>query len=114
VEFTGATAPRPVAAQRELVSLDPEEVGLPDVMERLRSDYRVRTLLCEGGPTLFGALVAEQLIDELFLTVTPLLVGGETNPAILTGPPLADPAMLDLSSVLECEGSLFLRFTFPR
>lgn len=112
VEFTGGTAPRPVAAQRELVSLSPEQAGLREVMKRLRTEWSVRTLLCEGGPTLFGALVAEDLIDELFLTVSPVLVGGETNPAILAGPPLPKPGRLELSSALEREGSLFLRFAF--
>ena len=110
VEFTGATAPRPVAAQRELVSLEPGEVNLRAAMARLRSEFGVRTLLCEGGPTLFGALVAEGLVDELFLTVAPKLVGGDSNPAILTGPPLPEPARLELRSALEREGSLFLRF----
>jgi riboflavin-specific deaminase-like protein len=110
VEFTGATAPRPVAAQRELVSLDPGAVNLRAVMTRLRSDFGVRTLLCEGGPTLFGSLVAEGLVDELFLTVAPKLVGGDSNPAILAGPPLPEPARLELRSALEREGSLFLRF----
>lgn len=110
VEFTGATAPRPVAAQRELVSLEPGEVKLRMVMERLRSDFGVRTLLCEGGPTLFGALVAEGLVDELFLTIAPKLVGGDSNPAILAGPPLPEPAGLELRSALEREGALFLRF----
>ena len=110
VEFTGATAPRPVAAQRDLVALDPDEVGLRSVMHGLRADFGIRTLLCEGGPTLFGALVAEGLVDELFLTLAANLVGGETNPAILTGPPLAEPKSLQLSSVLEREGSLFLRY----
>lgn len=110
IEFTGATAPRPVAAQRELVSLEPGEVKLRTVMKQLRSDFGVRTLLCEGGPTLFGALVAEGLVDELFLTAAPKLVGGDRNPAILTGPPLAEPADLELRSALEREGSLFLRF----
>jgi riboflavin-specific deaminase-like protein len=110
VEFTGATAPRPVAAQRELVSLEPGEVNLSTVMKRLRSDFDVQTLLCEGGPTLFGALVAEGLADELFLTVSPKLVGGDINPAILSGPPLPEPARLELLYALEREGSLFLRF----
>ena len=36
---------------------------------RLTSDFGVRTLLCEGGPTVFGALLHEDLVDELFLTV---------------------------------------------
>lgn len=114
VEFSGATAPRPVAAQRELVPLGSDEMGLTTVMRELRERFEVRTLLCEGGPTLFGALVAEDLIDELFLTVTPQLVGGQDNPAILSGPPLPAPATLRLRWLLEREGSLFLRFRFER
>lgn len=110
VEFTGATAPRPVAAKRELVSLSSEEMTLRAVMERLRADFGVRTLLCEGGPTLFGSLVAEGLVDELYLTVAPKLVGGESNVAILAGPPLPDPAELELRGVLERDGALFVRF----
>ncbi len=114
VEFTGATAPRPVTAQRELITLTPDDVGLTRVMRELRRRFEVRTLLCEGGPTLFGALVAEDLVDELFLTMTPKLVGGEDNPAILSGPPLPVPAPLRLRWLLEREGSLFLRFRFER
>ena len=37
-------------------------------------------LLCEGGPHLFGALIAADLVDELCLTVSPLLVGGGRRP----------------------------------
>ena len=35
----------------------------------------VRSLLCEGGPTLNRALLAAGVVDELFLTLSPLLVG---------------------------------------
>jgi riboflavin-specific deaminase-like protein len=114
VEFTGATAPRPVAAQRELVALDPEEVTLTRVMRDLHGQFGVRTLLCEGGPTLFGSLVAEGLVDELFLTLSPKLVGGEGNPAIVSGPPLPEPADVQLRWVLEREDSLFLRCSVLR
>jgi 5-amino-6-(5-phosphoribosylamino)uracil reductase len=114
VEFTGASAPRPVSAQRELVLLDPDEVTLPRVMQQLRAEFGVRTLLCEGGPTLFGSLVAEDLVDELFLTLTPQLVGGEGNPAIVSGAPLPEPVELRLRWILERDGSLFLRFGFRR
>lgn len=34
-----------------------------------------RLVLCEGGPHLLGQLVAEKLVDEIFLTVSPQLVG---------------------------------------
>jgi riboflavin-specific deaminase-like protein len=113
VEFTGATSPRPVAAHRELVAVGRPDLALGGVMQQLRRDFAVRTLLCEGGPTLFAALVAEGLVDELFLTLAPKLVGGESNLDVLMGPPLADPPRLKLISVLEREGSLFLRYALP-
>ena len=40
------------------------------------ADRRARVVLCEGGPTLNGQLVAEGLIDELCVSVSPTLVGG--------------------------------------
>ena len=45
---------RTAAAEVEVVRLDPGEMTLTTALRRLRSDYGVRSLLCEGGPTLFG------------------------------------------------------------
>ncbi len=98
------------AAAVDTVRLDPGELTLTTMMRRLRADYDVRGLLCEGGPTLFGAMLQEGLIDELFLTVTPLLAGGGDDPPITSGGPLAEPAELELDWVLEHEGTLFLRY----
>lgn len=99
-----------LGAQIELVRLDPGELTLTTMMRRLRSDYDVRSLLCEGGPTLFGALLQESLVDELFLSLSPKLTGGGNAPAITSGPELSDLRHLDLVSVLELESSLFLRY----
>jgi riboflavin biosynthesis pyrimidine reductase len=44
-------------------------------LAELRTRWRVRTILCEGGPRLNGSLAAESLIDELFVSLAPLLVG---------------------------------------
>ncbi len=96
-------------AQIELVRLDPGELTLTTVMRRLRDDHGVRTLLCEGGPTLFGALLHERLVDELFLTIAPKLAGGGHGPAISAGPELANPAALRILWLLERSGSLYLR-----
>jgi riboflavin biosynthesis pyrimidine reductase len=98
-------------AQVELLLLDPGELTLTTVMRQLRADYQVRSLLCEGGPTLFGALLHEDLVDELFLTVTPKLAGGGHGPALTAGPELAVPAELRLVWLLERKSSLYLRYS---
>jgi 5-amino-6-(5-phosphoribosylamino)uracil reductase len=97
-------------AQVEVIRLDPGELTATTALRRLRSDYGVRSLLCEGGPTLFGVLLQERLVDELFLTVAPKLAGGGSGPTIVSGPELADPQALELRWVLERHGSLFLRY----
>lgn len=95
----------------EVVELDPGEFTLLTVMRRLRAEYGVRSLLCEGGPTLFGSLLREGLIDELFLTLSPKLAGGGRAPTITSGQGLAEPAELRLQWALESEGSLLLRYS---
>jgi len=70
----------------------------------------VRALLCEGGPTIFGSLLHEGLVDELFLTVSAKLAGGGTDPPITSGPALDALAPMDLVWVLERGGTLFMRY----
>ena len=71
-----------LAAEVEVIHLDPGELTLTTMMRRLRSAYDVRSILCEGGPTLFGALLQEDLVDELFLSLAPKLAGGGMAPGI--------------------------------
>jgi riboflavin biosynthesis pyrimidine reductase len=62
-------------AGSQLVTLPgTDAVDLQGAVEYLRSRGHER-ILSEGGPTLFGSLAAEGLVDELFLTVSPLLAG---------------------------------------
>ncbi len=100
-----------VAARVETIVLDPAVVTMTTMMRLLRRDYDVRALLCEGGPTVFGALLREELVDELFLTVAPRLNGGGSDPPSTVGPDLPAPIALDLAWALEREGTLFLRYT---
>lgn len=97
-------------AQIEVVPLDPGQLTLTTVLRRLRADYDVRSLLCEGGPTVFGALLRERLADELFLTVAPKLAGGGNEAAVTSGPELPELQELRLIWTLERDGSLFLRY----
>lgn len=85
------------------------EQGLAGVLRSLREDHGVRSLLCEGGPALFSGLLAEDLVDELFLTLAPTLVGG-AELEITTGDALSELLSLRLIWALEYEGNLFLRY----
>jgi riboflavin biosynthesis pyrimidine reductase len=67
-------------------------------------------VLCEGGPTLFGDLAAAGVVDELCLSLTPLLVGPGARRITAGDPWDAGPVPLRLSGVLEEDGALFLRY----
>jgi len=60
------------------------EIDVVAMLETLRTKYNVRRLACEGGPTLFRALLERGLIDQLTLTVAPYMSGGAKAPT-LTG-----------------------------
>jgi riboflavin biosynthesis pyrimidine reductase len=105
-----AIAPIRCAAQVEVVRLEPERPALTSALGRLRRDHGVRSLLCEGGPTLFGALLAERLVDELFLTLAPKLTGGGHGPPVSSGDELAEPGSMKLRWLLERNDSLYLRY----
>jgi 5-amino-6-(5-phosphoribosylamino)uracil reductase len=61
-----------------------KHVDLAGILETLRKKYGVRTVACEGGPTLFRSLLEQGLIYRLNLTIAPYMFGGATAPT-LTG-----------------------------
>jgi riboflavin-specific deaminase-like protein len=88
-------------------------LDLPGAMAQLREHHGVRTLLCEGGPHLNAQLLAQGLVDELFLSLAPLLAGGDATSEtlrILSGPELYPPATFELVAALEHDSHLFLRY----
>ncbi len=84
------------------------------LLARLRSEHGIRSLVCEGGPTLLSYLLAAGLIDELFLSIAPQLSGGGDEPTIATGPALAEPADAELLWICESDGELFTRWRVGR
>ncbi|MFF2053278.1 pyrimidine reductase family protein [Leifsonia sp. NPDC058194] len=64
---------------------------------------------CEGGPHLFGDLIAAEAVDELCLTVSPSLVAG-TASRIATGAMPTAPVGLELAHVLRSGDTLLLRY----
>lgn len=107
VIFTRKRRAPETATPVDLVTVD----GLiepSEVLAYLRQSEGVRALLCEGGPNLFGQLVAGKLVDDLFLTTTPVAIGGDA-PHILEAN-LPDEVQFELTSLAEAEGDLFARY----
>jgi len=64
-----------------------------------------RRLLCEGGPTLLATVAADGVLDELCLTIAPMLVAGPSR-RVLEGP-LLDPApKMALTQLLQDDDDL--------
>jgi riboflavin biosynthesis pyrimidine reductase len=102
------TSDRPVPVDLPTVEI----CRVADVREAICDLARrgVRRVLCEGGPTLNSALFQGQLIDEVFLTIAPKLLGGEDPLTIIRGPRFPTMLRLELRSLVELEGELFLRY----
>lgn len=72
-----------------------------------------RRILAEGGPQLLGQLAAEELLDELCLTISPLVASGAAS-RIAVGTSAVQTGKLALKHVLEDQGYLFCRYTRRR
>jgi riboflavin biosynthesis pyrimidine reductase len=95
------------AAEVDYIRTSTLRAGLAELRQR----FGARLVLCEGGPALNGALAAEALIDELFLAISPLLVGDTPDGrSLLTGGAPRDPLSLELRMLLEYESQLYARY----
>ena len=83
-----------VAQHADLWIFDTPEVDLAAMLQILRSDYQVRTVVCEGGPRLFRKLLEIGAVDELHLTWTPLIFGGVEAPTLIGVPGKFLPATI--------------------
>jgi riboflavin biosynthesis pyrimidine reductase len=91
----------------------PGEATPHGVLGHLAAEAGVRSVLCEGGPTLLRALAAARCIDHLFLTLAPVLAGGDA-PTLLVGPPLDPPGRLELRDVYRAGGHVFMHYAETR
>jgi riboflavin-specific deaminase-like protein len=108
VIFTASEREPPETATPVRIVRHPDGVDLDRALEWLREERGIRSVLCEGGPTLHGRLREARLTDELFLTIAPKIAGGE-GPRILEGA-LPDIDQVELTWLLESEGELFARY----
>jgi riboflavin-specific deaminase-like protein len=106
--FTASEAEPPETATSLRVVRHEGAIDLGAAMAHLRHERGIRALLSEGGPRLHGQMQAAGLVDDLFLTIAPKLVGGGA-PRILEGE-LGGVTPLELAWLLEEDGELFARY----
>jgi riboflavin biosynthesis pyrimidine reductase len=92
----------------DVVIAGEKDVDLRRALDAI-ADRGARSVLAEGGPSLNAQLAGAGLLDELCLTMSPSVVGGNAK-RIVTGPALDPRSPLDLRSVCEEDGYLFLRY----
>ncbi len=109
VSTASAARREALGGRAEVVDMDGQGGGvdLPKMMTYLHN-LGARTVLAEGGPGLNGQLVADGLLDELNLSLSPILVGGDS--ARLTRGADASPEPLTLAHLWESDGMLFARY----
>jgi riboflavin biosynthesis pyrimidine reductase len=96
------------AAVADVVVAGDQNVDLKLALDALGA-RGARTVLAEGGPTLNGELVAAGLLDELCVTLSPLLASGDAK-RIVAGSTLDALERLRLESICEEDDYLFLRY----
>jgi len=94
------------------------QLDLKQILSILFEKLSIKRLLVEGGPSLNYALIAQGFADELFLTLSPHIVGGMDNMTVVTGKGYGfgggDLPKLKLRSLYHYESELFLRYQFVR
>lgn len=114
ITHAGSPADRRAALAEvtEVIVAGRTAVDLPAALAAL-AERGLARILCEGGPHLFGALLAARCVDELCLSVSPMLAGPGAG-RIVAGPPVPEPSRLRLGHLLAEDGALFCRYLLER
>ncbi|MBA3426682.1 MAG: RibD family protein [Rubrobacteraceae bacterium] len=116
-DFTPRERSNILSSRGHIIASPANLSGHPDLtkaIKLLKRDFQVNTLLVEGGPSLNHSLISDDLADELFLTLSPKLIGGspgETS-TILHGSYLSSKEERNtLNSVYISGDEVFLRYS---
>jgi dihydrofolate reductase len=94
---------------------NPTSIDWIDALAQLK-ELGLHKLAILGGGELVASLLAKDLIDEFWLTVCPLILGGATAPTPVEGIgfPAQEARRLELLSVERIEGEIFLHYRLQR
>lgn len=93
----------------ELLVCGDDDIDYGEARRQL-AERGLRHVLCEGGPTILGKVMHSGELDELCVSVTPLLVGPGAGRIVAGGPWTGAALRMRLHSLLEEDAALFLRY----
>jgi riboflavin-specific deaminase-like protein len=102
-----ASGARRFADVADVIAVGDDHVDLPAALGQLHA-RGLSSVLCEGGPSLFGALLAADAVDELCLTISPSLEAGDSGR--IARSELAEARRMQLAQVLRSGDTLLLRY----
>jgi len=94
-----------------------KELDFDAAFRLLEKKWRVKTILCEGGGELNMALIRQNLIDEIYVTICPFIFGGRGAPTLADGSgvsSLAEAARLRIKSMKRLGQELFLVYRIQK
>lgn len=104
---------RELEGHAQVVVVGESDIGLPHLMSVLATQFGVKRVVIEGGPTLNASMVRARYADELFWTVAPKVVGGRELSMIQTPELLSDTGLpLRLISAYAFKDEVYLRYAF--
>ena len=96
----------------EIISTGNDSVNLKSLLKKL-SQKKIKTILVEGGGTVNWEFVKQNLFDEMILTLSPFLIGGEDSISYLRGTgfsKISNSPNLRLKSVKRLKNHLVLHY----
>lgn len=109
-ESSPAEGRAPLASRAEVIPMGTDDVDLTAALALL-ARRGAAAVLCEGGPALNGQLIANDLIDEWNLTISPTLLGADSKRAAVGPLSSGPPPSMTLSRVWTDDSFLFCRWT---
>ncbi len=111
--LTAASAPQDkrdeLSEVAEVLIAGESGVDLPSALRSLH-ELGVRTVLSEGGPSINGQLIADDVVDEWNLSLSPRLLGGDSKRAAIGPLPEGPPEKMSLQRVWTDDDLLFCRW----
>ncbi len=101
-----------LAAVADVVDCGTDRVDAPAILAEL-GRRGLPKILCEGGPAVLGDFTSSDAVDELCLSISPLLAGG-AGPRIAVGASPEEPIGLVLSSLLTEDSALYTLYRRAR